>query len=341
LPLAQEGISCSGHAIEARLTAERADEGFQPDTGPIRLWQEPEGLRVDSGVATGSEVSPHYDSLLAKVIAHAPDRSGAIQKLANGLERMSVLGPATTRAFLAEALRTPGFVAGATTLFLAETYPGGWTPRPHGEAQLYAVAAAIWLTARQAKSDGGPWRSLRGFRVLAPAGRPATARLVISAGEKTARLGVENHDGFLRVTALGGAHDVALRPEGTEAGWIVTLDEARERASAVCDSQGLFLRHGEFEGRIEVALAVEAAAAKRDTAGDGGTSVRASMPGTVAALHVKEGDVIQAGQVVAVLESMKLFTELKAPTSGKVQRVGTQAGKTVSAGDLLVAIEPG
>jgi 3-methylcrotonyl-CoA carboxylase alpha subunit len=76
LPLAQADIHCSGHAIEARLTAERADEDFRPDTGTVSLWREPDGLRVDSGVAAGSEVSPHYDSLLAKVIAHAPDREG-------------------------------------------------------------------------------------------------------------------------------------------------------------------------------------------------------------------------------------------------------------------------
>jgi 3-methylcrotonyl-CoA carboxylase alpha subunit len=340
LPLKQEEISCSGHAIEARLTAERAEEGFRPDTGPIRLWSEPEGLRVDSGVATGSEVSPHYDSLLAKVVAHAPDRCGAIQKLANGLERMSVLGPATTRAFLAEALRTPGFTAGATTLFLSETYPGGWKPQPHDESELYAIAAAIWLTEQNAGADDTPWRSLAGFRLLAPAGRPATTHLVVNAGEKTARLGVESHGDYLHLHGLGEAHDVRLRRGHGPANWVVTLANATTRASAVCDARGLFLRHADFEGRIEIALAVEAAAAKRDAAGDGGTSVRASMPGTVVALHVSEGDKVEAGQVVAVLESMKLFMELRAPATGTVQRVGTQAGKTVSAGEILIVIEP-
>ncbi|TCR61358.1 biotin carboxylase N-terminal domain-containing protein [Bosea sp. BK604] len=341
LPLRQDEITCSGHAIEARLTAERADEGFRPDTGLIRLWQAAEGLRSDSGVGTGSEVSPHYDSLLAKLIAHAPDRAGAIQKLANGLDRMSVLGPATTRAFLAEALRTPGFAAGATTLFLAETYPGGWRPQPCDEAELYAVAAAIWLTERQSGRDSGPWRSLAGFRLLAPAGRPATTHLVVASGDKTARLGIESHDVFFRATGLGRTLDIALHPTGRAGGWAATLAGATTQALAVCDERGLFLRHGgSFEGRVEIALAVEAAAAKRDMAGDGGNTVRAAMPGTVAALHVKEGDAIAAGQVVAVLESMKLFMELKAPTGGIVQRVGTRTGATVSAGDILVAIEP-
>ncbi len=337
LPLSQDEIRCSGHAIEARLTAERADEGFRPDTGTIRLWSEPVGLRVDSGVGTGSEISPHYDSLLAKVIAQAPDREGAIRKLANGLERMSVLGPATTRAFLSEALRTEGFAAGATTLFLSETYPGGWKPAAQDEPRLYAVAAAVWLQARVEALGEGPWRSLAAFRLLAPAGRPATSHLVLCSAGKSARLGVENHRGFMRVSVLGAEHDIALSHSG-ETGWTVTLDGAATQARAVCDAEGLFLRHAGFEGRIEIALAVNAAAATRAAAGDGGNSVRAAMPGTVAAVHVEEGDRVEAGQVVAVLESMKLFMELKAPTAGRVQRVGTQAGKTVAAGDMLVAI---
>lgn len=339
LPLRQDEINCCGHAIEARLTAERAGEGFLPDTGPILLWSEPEGLRVDSGVATGSNVSPHYDSLLAKLIAHAPDRSGAIRKLADGLERMSVLGPATTRAFLAEALRTPGFTAGATTLFLSETYPGGWAPRPHDEARLYAVAAAVWLKSRQARGNG-PWHSLTGFRLLAPAGRPAATHVVVSAGGKTARLSLENHGGVLRVLGLGEAHDVALSAGEGDAQWLATLDGIAAPLCAICDAKGLFLRQANFEGRVEIMLAVEAAAAGRGAAGDGGNSVRATMPGTVASVHVVEGDQVEAGQVVAVLESMKLFMELKAPASGTVQRVGAQAGRTIAAGDLLVAIEP-
>lgn len=340
LPLQQEEIRCSGHAIEARVTAERADEGFRPDTGTIELWREPEGLRVDSGVAVSSEVSPHYDSLLAKVIAHAPDRSGAIRKLADGLDRMSVLGPATTRAFLAAALRSEAFAAGATTLFLAETYPGGWEPEALDEARLYAAAAAIWLRSCRAAQGNGPWHSLSGFRLLAPSGRPATSHLVVAAAGKTARLGVEAHPDFMRIDGLGSALDVLVRPASGPGDWSVTLAGTTSRAYAVCDVAGLFLRHGDFEGRIEIALAVEAAAARREAAGDGGNVVRAAMPGTVAAVHVKEGDQVEAGQVVAVLESMKLFMELRAPSSGKVQRVGAPAGKTVAAGELLVAIEP-
>jgi 3-methylcrotonyl-CoA carboxylase alpha subunit len=341
LPLAQAEIRCHGHAIEARLTAERADEDFRPDTGRIGLWREPEGLRVDSGVTTGCEVSPHYDSLLAKVIAHAADRDGAVRKLAGGLERMSVLGPATTRAFLAEALQTPAFMAGeATTLFLRESYPEGWTPAAHEDGALEAVAAAIWLAARKDGSGASPWQSPRGFRLLAPAGRRAVTHLAMGIGEETVPLRVESHDGFRRVFTGTGRHDVALQAGNPGHGWRVTLDGTAQPAEAVCDTGGIDLRYRGFEGRVGIALAVEAAAAKRAGPAGADGALRAAMPGTVAELRVGEGDAVEAGQVVAVLESMKLFMELKAPAGGVARTIAIRPGATVAAGDLLLEIAP-
>ncbi|AMJ63202.1 acetyl/propionyl/methylcrotonyl-CoA carboxylase subunit alpha [Bosea sp. PAMC 26642] len=340
LPLAQEQITCTGHAIEARLTAERADEGFRPDTGRIALWREPEGVRVDSGVAAGSEVSTHYDSLLAKIIAHGPDRGAALRKLGEGLERLVVLGPGTIRPFLIDALRQRVFAAGeATTLFLSETWPDGWKPQPVDEAMRNAVAAAIWLTARKPAQAAGPWGSLSGFRLLAPAGRPATTHLSLSVAGQSMPLAIETHGGVLRVTSPGGTHHVATRGYGPDL-WTVTVDETSSQVAAVCDAGGLVLRHGGFEGRIGIMLAVEAAAAERGAGGESGDSVRASMPGTVVALHVAEGDSVTAGQVVAVLESMKLFMELKSPATGTIKRLAVRAGATVAAGDMLIAIEP-
>ena len=106
------------------------------------------------------------------------------------------------------------------------------------------------------------------------------------------------------------------------------------------DGDALFLRYRGLEGHVRIALTVSAEVAKRGVSSDAGNSVRASMPGTVASLHVATGDRVAAGQVVAVLESMKLFMELKSPTAGTVSAIGTRAGATVAAGDVLVAIEP-
>ncbi|CAM5189914.1 hypothetical protein ARD30_15600 [Bosea thiooxidans] len=341
LPRQQDEITCTGHAIEARLTAERADEGFRPDTGTIALWREPEGLRVDSGVETGSAVSPFYDSMLAKVIAHGPDREAARRRLADGLERMTVLGPATIRPFLVDALRQPVFAqGGATTLFIGETWPGGWHAPAGDAAERDAIAAAIWLSARH-NVPAGPWGELPGFRLLATAGKPGACHLMLDGDGEARRLRAENAGDGIRVTI--GERQVALTAASPTAGamrYAIMLDGQRRFVDAMPDRLGVFLRHGNVEGRIAIALAVEAAAAARQAQGHAGDSIRATMPGTVAAIHVGEGDSVAAGQVVAVLESMKLFMELKSPAAGTVARIATRPGATAAAGELLIAITP-
>ncbi|WP_353183837.1 biotin carboxylase N-terminal domain-containing protein [Bosea sp. (in: a-proteobacteria)] len=340
LPLGQEEIACTGHAIEARLTAERADEGFRPDTGTIALWREPGGLRVDSGVETGSAVSPFYDSMLAKVIAHGPDREAARRRLADGLARMTVLGPATIRPFLVDALRQPVFAAGeATTLFIAETWPAGWQPHREEAGARDALAAAIWLSGTGAKT-AGPWGALGDFRVLGTAGKPGTSHLALNDAGTARRLRVESRGRSFRVVTEGGETTVALLEPSEPTRWPVMLDGRRLTVDAVRDEDGVRLRWGACEGRVEIALAVAAEAAARQAAGSAGDSVRATMPGTIAAIHVKEGDSVAAGQTVAVLESMKLFLDLKSPAAGTVTRVAARPGATAAAGELLIAITP-
>ena len=242
---------------------------------------------------------------------------------------------------LLDALRQPAFVEGrATTLFLAETWPEGWAPAPVDEAARDAVAAALWLTGRDADATAGPWRSLAGFRLLQPAGRPATTHLSVSAAGRGTRLAVESHGDVLRVVGPQGRHDVSVKTAGPDR-WIVGLDGIGGPVDAICEADGVLLRYRSFEGRVAIALAVDAAAAERGASGDAGDSLRATMPGTLATLHVAEGDSVAAGQVVAVLESMKLFMELKSPATGTVKRVGARAGATVAAGDILIVIEPG
>ena len=129
LPLHQGDIRERGHAIEARVTAERADQGFRPDAGGIVGYHEPASVRVDSGVRLGSEVTLFYDSLVAKVIAHGGTREVACARLAGGLRDFTLLGPATTIPFLIDAVEHPIFAEGrATTRFIEDAFPGGWRP---------------------------------------------------------------------------------------------------------------------------------------------------------------------------------------------------------------------
>ncbi len=341
LPRRQDEITCTGHAIEARLTAERAEEGFRPDTGTIALWREPEGVRIDSGVETGCTVSPFYDSMLAKIIAHGPDRDAARHRLADSLDYMTVLGPATIRPFLVDALRQPVFARGeATTLFIGETWPGGWRPGAEDRPSRDALAAAIWLAGVK-PTMAGPWGALADFRLLGTAGKAGASHLALTHGEDSKRIKIESLGDVFRVVTQDGATEVSVAVGADPTRWRVTLDGQRLTVDAVRDEAGVSLRWGAFEGRIGIALAVAAEAAAREASGGAGDAVRATMPGTVAAIHVREGDSVAAGQVVAVLESMKLFMDLKSPAAGIVARVAAKPGMTAAAGELLIALTPG
>ena len=145
LPLTQDQIRVHGHAIEARITAERADLGFAPVTGELSLVDAPRSLRFDSGVAAGSRVSLYYDSLLAKAVAHGADRNAALSRLVAGLSDLTLLGLPTTQAFLRDALRHPLFRDGnTTTRFIETAFPGGWKPDPDQLRLLRAAACVVW-----------------------------------------------------------------------------------------------------------------------------------------------------------------------------------------------------
>jgi 3-methylcrotonyl-CoA carboxylase alpha subunit len=340
LPFRQQDLRARGHAIQARVTAERADQGFRPDAGPILLWSGPGELRVDSGVATGSQVGLNYDSLLAKVIAKGSDRDAALARLRAGLDRLTVLGPATTRGFLLDVLATPAFAAGrATTRLIAESWPAGWAADAEDIRLARRLAAlAAWL-GRAPAAGASPWHSLPGFRVLAGSGRPARGSFMVARdGEAIAVTVVAAGEAFTLSDAEGS---VELRAVSADGALEVVLDGKALRCPVSIKGRQVALRARSLEALFEVAPAAEAAlAAAAAGGGHAGADVVAPMPGLVAQLAVAVGDRVEAGQTVAVLESMKLFTDLKAGVAGRVAAIGAEPGKTVPAGALLVAIEP-
>ncbi len=340
LPALQDDIHENGHAIEARITAERADHGFRPDAGRIDGYREPDTVRIDSGVRAGSEVTLFYDSLLAKAIAAGESREIACAKLAAGLRDFSILGPATTIPFLIDAVEHPIFAKGdATTSFITDAFPDGWAPR-RPQARLARAAAAL-LALRTPLHDGrkaSAWTSLSGFRVLGPAGGVSESRLVAIEEDRSIAL-------IVRAWPDGRR---CVRDEDGE----ITLDIRVDGHAVEVEADGRILR-GVFErtqGRVRLSLAGEVSdvgleaevalvsGAKGGAAGSG--AVLAPMPGVVADVKVAAGDVVERDQVVVVLESMKLFTSLKAEVAGVVADVACQPGETVMAGKRLVLIEP-
>ena len=180
LPLTQEQIRVRGHAIEARITAERADLGFQPATGTLSAVDAPHGVRFDSGVEAGSQVSLYYDSMLAKLIAHGSDRAAALARLTRGLSELTLLGVPTIQPFLRDASRQHLFADGkATTRFIETAFPDGWKPNADELRSLRAAACVIWAGldgAAPAAQWINPWDRRSAIRVTS-AVRPAKASL--------------------------------------------------------------------------------------------------------------------------------------------------------------------
>ena len=213
LPARQDEIRAQGHAIEARITAERADLSFRADVGVISAYRAPPAARLDSGVGVGSEVTMFYDSLLAKEIVHATTRAEACAQLAAGLRETVVAGVATTIPFLIDAVEHPLFAQGrATTRFIDDAFPGGWSPARANLRLARAVAAIVSLDAAWRRTDSGPWGVLAGFRVLRPAGGCAVCRAVVAADGAETALAVESlSEERYRVSDDGGALDLTIR----------------------------------------------------------------------------------------------------------------------------------
>jgi 3-methylcrotonyl-CoA carboxylase alpha subunit len=341
LPALQPEIRENGHAIEARITAERADQGFRPDTGRIEGYAEPASIRVDSGIKAGSEVTLFYDSLLAKAIAAGPDRAAACGRLATGLRDFAILGPATTLPFLIDAVEHPLFAQGkATTRFIEEAFPDGWTAsRPHRRLAR-AVAALLWLEQQAAaRPRVDAWNALAGFRLLAPAGGVATSRLIAEEEDGATKLEVRLlPDGRRVVLDVDGEIALALRV-GTQNYELAFEDRILRGSHTTAGGHVRLTLDGET---FDIAIGSEArpAAAAAGGGGAGSGAILAPMPGVVAEVRVAPGDMVEAGQVVVVLESMKLFTSLSAGIDGVVADIACQPGDTVQAGKRLVLIEP-
>ncbi|WP_342643361.1 acetyl/propionyl/methylcrotonyl-CoA carboxylase subunit alpha [Rhodoligotrophos ferricapiens] len=340
LPVDQDRVRARGHAIEARITAEQADHDFRPDAGAILAYHEPPSIRVDSGIEAGSEVTLFYDSMLAKAIASGEDRNEARTKLASALRDFTLLGPATTIPFLADSLEHAIFAEGrATTRFIAEAFPDGWQ-RPKPKLRLARAAATLIAGERASEqTSASAWTQLQGFRVLAPAGGRAETHLVIStAGAPPAKVTVFAETGGARgIRDDEGELILNLRHTGNR----LELETADQVLRGFFDRQGGMIRLGFGDETYAFEIASAAAAALGAAAkGAGSGAITAALPGLISEVNVAEGDHVEAGQQVIVLESMKLFIPLTADVSGTVSEIACRPGQTVQSGQRLLVIDP-
>ncbi|MBV9289270.1 MAG: ATP-grasp domain-containing protein [Hyphomicrobiales bacterium] len=323
LPLAQSEIARRGAAIEVRVYAEDPEHGFLPSTGRIEAMslQGEEGfsgVRVDAGFAPGDSVTPFYDPLLAKFIVHAPTRAEALAMLLKELDDAVVIGPKTNLAFLRALMRAPEVAEGAydTGFIDANLARLGATPRPFDPCAV--MAAVRLLLGRRAGGRGSPlapadpWRIADSFDLMGPR-----------------RLGVDVLiDGRAERLALVGSTDPGPEAErGQAADPEITVFETADGAYAFA---------GGLQAFVELIDPLERSARGAEE-GDG--EVRAPMNGRIAALFVAEGDQVELGQRLAVVEAMKMEHALTAPLAGRVAGLVAGVGDQVEMGEPILRVE--
>ena len=331
LPLTQDEalarFEAGGHAIEARLCAEDPGHDYLPQSGRVHHWQPPRGVRCDHALESGCVVSPFYDSMLGKVIAHGSNRDAAIHRLADALDRTACLGVTTNRAFLARVLRHPAFAGGAvTTAFLGRHFADDAAREAVAPSWLRALAAASHALLPQSALPPlwAGWSSSNRVETAAPIEFGRTAEIWRLSGtlhELVARCGDTTHTiaGLARasrstVQAVIDGKPVTARcvHEGHESWWL-------------CDGAEATLR----DLRLIGAQATQASAAG---------ALRAPMHGRVTELHAAAGATVQAGALLLVMEAMKMEHRIVAPFAGTVGAVLTHVDDQVTARQVLIEI---
>ena len=329
LPIGQDEVVARGAAIELRINAEDPAAGFRPQLGTIARYAAPEGpgLRVDSGVREGSAVTPYYDSLLLKLIAHAPTREAAVARLDAGLRQLVVLGVGTTQGFLRDVVRHPAFSGVLTTRFIADAFGNGWSPAPPSDGLLgaVAIAAARHAAAGIETAAPGPWGTLTGFRVGARAGLPAGCRIQVQPGDGEPAV----------IEVVSGPEGLRARRDGAEL-------PAPGALAAVHVADGrVYLVEDGVPWNVAAVPLVDALGQPAAAAASRATDVVAAMPGMIVQVPVEVGQEVQPGDVVMVLEAMKLMLPLPAKAGGRIRAIHGAVGQIVAGGAVLVEIEPG
>jgi 3-methylcrotonyl-CoA carboxylase alpha subunit len=317
LPLRQQEVPLQGHAVEARLYAEDPERGFLPSTGKLIALRFPDSVRVDSGVEQGGEVSPFYDPMIAKLIAHAPDRVTALDQLAEALDRTIVAGPRSNLSFLAALCRASDFRAGDFDTGFIETHLAELRAEPQGIDRAAAALGLKYLLKRQRSENASahpdawtsPWTSTNGFQFT---GERRVSVPVLVDGER-ATASVSYTEG-LSVSVDG------IMPADGE---VIESDEA---VYVVRGGRQTVVRLRDFD-------------AEEGAQGGADGVVRAPMHGKVLEILVDHAARVVKGQRLAIIEAMKMEHVLIAPYDGTVAEIAVETGAQLSEGALVMRLE--
>lgn len=323
LPLQQHEITLTGAAIEVRLYAEDPGANFLPQTGKVLRWQPANlpGVRIDHGMREAGEVSPHYDPMVAKVIAYGKTRTDAARLLARALDDTILLGVNHNKQFLANLLRHPVFVSGDTsTAFIEQHFSNDSSLKPAlANSEALLVAATLFLHDLPAHFHTG----LTGATpLILQCGETRTA-LRLMLGNQTLTAEINGITSALTVQAL---QESTLHYE---------MDGVRRRVAFACDGNNLFLDLA--NGNLQITDVTQAPPATADSEGDG--QLRAPMDGAVIDVLVAEGATVTKGQTLIIMEAMKIEHQLKANRDGVVKTLSTSPKQQLKKRQLLLVIE--
>ncbi|MDR2991254.1 MAG: acetyl-CoA carboxylase biotin carboxylase subunit [Burkholderiaceae bacterium] len=324
LPLAQDEVRLNGHAIEVRLCAEDADNGFMPQSGTMTLWQMPRHVRVEDALRSGAPVSAFYDSMLAKLIAHGTTRDQARRKLMAGLEDTVALGVTTNRAFLQCCLAHPVFSAGDATTAFIEQHLEALLAHDAGERERAAAVAAVLLDETVCRQRHGEFAH----------NLPIMQRFDLGGQSWNVEVA---HDRRRRYTVALNGHTVGIE--------IIDIGESEVRL--ICDGvfEGAhYWRDGalmwfHYRGQTLCVQDRTRSASQRKVEADSDGKLRAAMNGRVVAVLAQVGQSVQVGQPIVTLEAMKMEHVHAAPVTGVLTALHVQVGEQVAASRVVAEIE--
>ncbi|WGR92223.1 acetyl/propionyl/methylcrotonyl-CoA carboxylase subunit alpha [Bradyrhizobium sp. ISRA443] len=338
LPLKQDEVKLNGHAIEARVYAENPRKNFMPSVGRIKTWRTPpqrDGLRIDAGYRSGDSVSPYYDAMLAKVIAWAPTRQAAIEKLNRGLEETDVRGIVTNIPFLSALVTHPATRANTIDTGFIERELKSLTAEKGaaGEFELCAAVAAIVNEEQKAARSeaSSPWQTFGWM----PVGRRQRV-FSLRQGHEPAQTITLHYGNGPSTLSVGGREPTFTISSPDDRGFDLTLNGVKSRVASVIEGHELYLRTR--NGRFDLHWVDPFGGESEEHVGE--DKIVAPLPGTVVALLAEEGATLEKGAPILTLEVMKMEQTLRAPYAGVLKKLKCKVGDIVGEGVELAEVEP-
>jgi propionyl-CoA carboxylase alpha chain len=341
LPITQADVPINGWAIESRVYAEDSARNFLPSVGRLVYYRPPaedEHVRVDTGVYEGGEVSMYYDPMIAKLVTHGADREEAIKHMRSALDRFLIRGVSHNMSFLSALMVNPRFVSGdMSTNLIGDEYPDGFQP-----TDLSHQDPSIFISVAASMMRGHRDRAARIYGQLDGHNRRVPDDWVIVMNNEQHPVSVIPVQGGHDVEYNGHTHAVRSKWEFGQAIFSGTIDGEQVFIQVQRENQTYRLLHGGSQVDVNIVTPQVAELLKHmpvKSPPDLSKFLLSPMPGLLVSLAVKEGDVIDAGQELAVLEAMKMENTLLAERGGKVAKIHYAVGANLAVDDIILELE--